>query len=45
MFESEEISTHRMKTFFLCNLWSCTKLHAADGPNSLIDFLIWMGCE
>ena len=40
MFENEEISTHRMKTSFLCNLLSWTKLYTAEGPNSLFDFLI-----
>ena len=42
-FEDEAPSAHRMKSTFLCTLWSWTKLYIVDNLDSLVDFLTWLG--
>ena len=42
-FENETPSAHRLKSIFLCTLWSCAKLNSIDNLDSLVDFLIWLG--
>ena len=44
-FEDVIISINRMKSTFLCNLWSSVNLHSVERPRSLVDFLTWMGCN
>ena len=42
-FENVIISINRMKSIFLCNLWSSVNLHSVKRPRSLVDFLTWVG--
>ena len=42
-FDNEEFSVHRLKYFFVCSLWSWTKLYIDACPLSLIDFFDWLG--
>ena len=35
-----DISIIRMKSVFLCNLWSWGNFYIVDGPRSLIDFFV-----
>ena len=44
-FENVIISINRMKSTFLCNLWSSVNLHSVERPRSLVDFLTWVGCN
>ena len=39
-FDNEGFSIQRMKVFFVCNLWSWTKLFIDEHPLPLINFLI-----
>ena len=38
-FEDEAPSAHRLKSTFLCTLWSWAKLYGVDNFDSFIDFL------
>ena len=38
-FEDEAPSVHRLKSTFLCTLWSWAKLSRVDNLDSLVDFL------
>ena len=42
-FDNEDISVNRMKSSFLCNLWSWTNLYIVDRPRSLVDFFDLVG--
>ena len=42
-FENVIPSAHRLKTTFLCTLWSWANLYSVDNTDSLVDFLTWMG--
>ena len=42
-FENETPSVHRLKSIFLCTLWSWTKLNSIGNLDSLVDFLTWLG--
>ena len=44
-FENVIISINRMKSTFLCNLWSLVNLHSVEITRSLVDFLTWVGCN
>ena len=44
VFENVNIYIIRMKSVFLCNLWSWGNLYIVDRPRSLIVFLYWLGC-
>ena len=45
VFEDVTISINRMKSTFLCNLWSWVNLYSVERPRSLVDFLTWVGCK
>ena len=38
-FGNEELSLHRLKYSFVCNLWFCVS------PSSLVSFLDWLGSK
>ena len=42
-FENETPSVHRLKSIFVCILWSWTKLNSIDNLASLVDFLTRLG--
>ena len=42
-FENEELSSQRMKNYFVCNFWSWTKLFIDEGPLPLINLFDWLG--
>ena len=42
-FEDEALFAHRMKSSFLCTLWSWAKLYSVDNLDSLVEFLTWLG--
>ena len=42
-FEDVTPSAQRMKTTFLCTLWSWANLYSVDNTDSLVDFLTWLG--
>ena len=42
-FENKTPSIHRLKSIFLCTLWSWAKLNSIDNLDSLVDFLTWLG--
>ena len=44
-FENKDLSVQRMKTSFICNLWSWSNVHIVERPRSLVDFLTWMRCS
>ena len=39
VFDDVIILINRMKSTFLCNIWSSVNLHSVERPRSLIDFL------
>ena len=41
-FDNKEFSNQWLKTLFLCNLLSSTKLYIVEGPMWLFDFLDWL---
>ena len=45
VFEGVDISINRMKSSFLCNLWSLVNLYSVEGLRSFVDFLLRMGCK
>ena len=38
MFDNKFLLVNRMKSSFLCNLWSWSNLYIEDRANSLLDF-------
>ena len=42
-FEDVTPSGHRLKTNFLCSLWSWANLYSVDNIDSLVNFLTWLG--
>ena len=42
-FENESPSVHRLKSTFLCTLWSWAKLNSIDNLDSLVDFFYLVG--
>ena len=42
-FENEELSIHRLKNSFVCNLWFWTKLVVNEGTLLLFSFFDWLG--
>ena len=42
-FDNEIFSAHRMKSSFICNLWSWSIVYSGYRDGSLLDFLTWMG--
>ena len=42
-FENEELSIHRLKNSFVCNLWFWTKSVVNEGPLPLFSFFYWLG--
>ena len=42
-FENEELSIHRLKNYFVCNLWLWTKSVVNEGPLPLFNFFDWLG--
>ena len=42
-FENEELSIHRLKNSFVCNIWFWTKSVVNEGPLPLISFFDWLG--
>ncbi|KAJ9707156.1 hypothetical protein PVL29_002241 [Vitis rotundifolia] len=45
VFDNEELSIHRLKNSFVCNLWLWTKSVVNEGPLSLINFFDWLGAS
>ena len=41
-FENDMLSIQRLKSSFVCFLWSKTKLFIKDGPSMLISFIDWL---
>ena len=44
-FDNEELSIHRLKNSFVCNLWLRTKSVVNDGPLPLLNFFDWLGAS
>ena len=44
-FENRVISAQRIKVTFLSNLWSWANWYRVDNMNSLLDYLVWLGCR
>ena len=42
-FENEELSIHRLKFSFVCNLWFWTKSVVNEGRLLLFNFFYWLG--
>ena len=42
-YENEELSIHRLKISFVCNLWLWTKSVVNEGPLPLFSFVDWWG--
>ena len=42
-FENKTPSVHRLKSTFMCILWSWAKLNSIDNLDSFVDFLTWLG--
>ena len=42
-FEDDVLSIQRLKSSFVCFLWSETKLFIKDGSSTLIGFIDWLG--
>ena len=42
-FEDHVLSIQRLKSSFVCFLWSETKLFIKDGPSTLVSFIDWLG--
>ena len=45
LFINKDFSAQRMKTSFICNLWSWSNVYIVERPRSLVDFLTWLGCS
>ena len=41
----ENRDTSDPKFIFLSKLWSLANIHSVDNTNSLVDFLVWLGCR
>ena len=44
-FDNKELSIHRLKNSFVCNLWLWTKSVVNDGPLPLLSFFYWLGAS
>ena len=44
-FGNEELSLHRLKYSFVCNLWSWVRVSIVLSPLSLVSFLDWLGSK
>ena len=44
-FDNEELSMHRLKNSFVCNLWLWTKSVVNDGSLTLLSFFDWLGAS
>ena len=44
-FENEELSIHRLKNSFVCNLWFWIKSVVNEGPLPLFSFFYWLGSK
>ena len=44
-FENKVTSAQRIKIIFISNLWSWANLFGNNTTNSVLDFLIWLGCR
>ena len=44
-FGNEELSLHRLKYSFVCNLWSWVRASVVLSPSSLVSFLDWLGSK
>ena len=42
-FENKTPSIHRLKSPFVCTLWSWAKLNSIGNLDYLVDFLTWLG--
>ena len=42
-FENEELSIHRLKNSFVCNIWFWTKSVVNEEPLLLFSFFDWLG--
>ena len=42
-FENEELSIHRLKNSFVCNIWFWTNSIVNEGPLPLISFFYLLG--
>ena len=42
MFEKEELSIQRLKYYFVCNLWSWSRVSVDMCPISLVSFIDWL---
>ena len=42
-FDNEAFSTYRLKSSFICNVWSWSNIYSGDRDRSLLNFLTWMG--
>ena len=45
VFGNEELSLQRLKTSFVCNLWSWGRLFVDLSPFSLVSFIDWLGSK
>ena len=45
LFINKDFSAQRMKTSFICNLWSWSNVYIVERPRSLVDFFTWLGCS
>ena len=45
LFINKDFSAQRMKSSFICNLWSWSNVYIVERPRSLVDFLTWLGCS
>ena len=42
-FENKIPSVQRLKSIFVCTLWSWAKLNSNDNLDSFVDFFTWLG--
>ena len=42
MFEDDVLSIQKLKSYFVCFLWSETKLFIKNGPSTLVGFIDWL---
>ena len=43
-FDEKRCLVQRLKTSFVFSLWSWSNVHVTEKSDSLMDFLVWMGC-
>ena len=44
-FDDKCFSVNRLKTSFVFSLWSWSNVHIIENLDSLMDFLVWLGCK